>query len=208
MKKTIFILFLVCLTFNGYSQKGYIITQSDSLKIGFLKYQRNDKSQLEIELWETKRDKNPKKYLLSELNEYAIKKDTFRVFTNVYPYKGESLFFDILELRIIKKGKLNLYSGFEIDGGIGNDLFIAGTRNTAEAQMALNPSFNLRGFTISKRIFVIEDNTGNIQVINRKDFIDDLSMFLNYDKYSAKLPNQKLLYDDIPKLIELYNRSK
>lgn len=109
--KSIFTLSLILLFHSiTYGQNGYVKHVSNSTINGFIRQNRSIKTgELEIEVWLTKKDKNPKSYSLSELTEYAIKKDTFLILADFYPFEGKDLHFDFVPARIIESGKVDLF---------------------------------------------------------------------------------------------------
>jgi hypothetical protein len=62
-----------------------------------------------LELWRSKKDKNPLKILLNNVQEYAINKDTFRILRNFKLYEDRDDYFDFIETKVISKGKVNLF---------------------------------------------------------------------------------------------------
>jgi len=64
--------------------------------------------QQQIELWESKADASPTTFNVLELNEYAFRKDTFRVLRNFFPFWDEDLYFEIALAELITSGTVDL----------------------------------------------------------------------------------------------------
>lgn len=201
LKSTLIICALLILIFfnNSKAQNGYVITNTDSLIEGFLKYKRSfETKKFEIELWRTKKDKNPLHYSLTSIKEYAIKKDTFRVVQNFHPFPDEDLLIDVLELSLIVRGKLSLYSTLELK----NDHYPIKI-HTGSAPMAPSMHYYDKEKLIT---YIIEDDNGNIVALDRNGFDTTLNRFLDYEKYARKVRSKKFRYKDIPELIRFYNK--
>jgi len=197
LKSTLIICALFILIFfnNSKAQNGYVITNTDSLIEGFLKYKRSfETKKFEIELWRTKKDKNPLHYSLTSIKEYAIKKDTFRVVQNFHPFPDEDLLIDVLELSLIVRGKLSLYSTFELK----NNYYLIRVHIGSGPTPPPIPQDQ-------QIIYIIEDDNGNVVALHRRDFETTLTRFLDYERYSRKVKTKKFRYKDIPELIRLYN---
>ncbi|MTI41264.1 hypothetical protein, partial [Fulvivirga lutimaris] len=130
------------------AQFGYAITNENDTIKGYVKYQRNYlNNHLELEIWKTKRDKNPQKFPLNQFKEYTFKKDTFRILTNcIVDYHDRIAEYDKIEFRLEQNGKLTLYSNysnssFSIPGGPGGGMMT---------------------YSTSSKIYFIADENGNI----------------------------------------------
>ncbi|MEM6526446.1 MAG: hypothetical protein AAF693_21820 [Bacteroidota bacterium] len=176
---------------STFAQNGYIITKEGSLIKGFIRYQRNfHDGHLEVEVWKSKKDKNPIKYPTKRLKEYAIKKDTFKIITNYYPFKEEATFIPYIELKVESRGKLNLYSTLELNG----------FNWSAPAPNGMN------GYASQVVTYILENANGNRLVVQRDRMIQDLDYFLDYNKFARKVSDKKFKYRDIPALIKYYNQ--
>jgi hypothetical protein len=101
--------FFSLLSAGAVAQNGYIKLSDDSVQTGYIRYVTSVKNgeQL-IEFWKTKTDKAPVKFHKKEIVEYAIKKDTFLILKNFQPFEGEDIFFEAVDARIMKSGKVQL----------------------------------------------------------------------------------------------------
>lgn len=173
------------------AQNGYVITKNDDLIEGYIKYQRNyQDGHLEIEIWKTKGDRNPKKYSLVNIKEYGIKRDTFRIVTEFYPFIGEATYIPCIELKLIHRGKVNLYLTYELTGKKYTPPGLLDPRTYDQPR---------------QKTYILEDQYGKMLAINRLQMTEDLSYFLDYNKYARKLTDKVFEYKQIPALIKLYN---
>ncbi len=108
--RTAFIIILSLSTTQLWGQNGYVILKNDSTISGYLRYYTsiNDGHQ-GIELWRTKKDKDPLKISRQTINEYAIKKDTFKVLHHFVPFQGDKTYFEIVDAKLMARGKVNFY---------------------------------------------------------------------------------------------------
>jgi len=95
--KLILVRILALIFFSVYyisvlGQNGYIILNNDSIVHGYLKIVNWG---AEIELWKTLKDKNPSRFKRLSLKEYAIKKDTIRIFQDIVT---SSVFLDNIDI--------------------------------------------------------------------------------------------------------------
>lgn len=201
--KTILLLFFLSILVNvSNAQYGYIITEDGSVKNGFIKYQRNfHAGHLEIELWKTKNDKAPKRYPLAGLKEYAIKKDTFRVVREFRPFEEVEHSIELIELKIINRGHLNLY---ETKEQLEKKSWILSRDYDLEYEF--DGSYKVVNRQAAKT-YIIDDHKGNFFAVDPDNFEDDLSEFLNFEKLSKEVTTKKFKYKHIPELIELYNKN-
>lgn len=192
--KVLLTIILIALTGICKAQNGYIITRNDERIIGYLKYQRNYlDGHPEIELWKTKRDENPKKYAMVNIQEYGIKKDTFKIVTEFYPFKEEATYIPYIELKLLNRGKVNLYVTNELNG---------------RTWSAPGAGGSMVSYQSREKTYILEDQYGEIIAIDREKMTEDLSYFLDYNKYARKLTSERFKYKQIPELIELYNKEQ
>jgi hypothetical protein len=103
--KIFIVLIITFVSFRVSGQNGYVkLIDSDSTMFGFIKRLTPG-----LELWRSKKDKNPLKILLNNVQEYAINKDTFRILRNFKLYEDRDDYFDFIETKVISKGKVNLF---------------------------------------------------------------------------------------------------
>jgi hypothetical protein len=110
MKAVLPIVFIV-VSFNSIAQNGYLkLVDDGSVLVGYLKYYTNHlNGQAGIELWKTKTDRDPLQFPKTEIFEYAIKKDTIPIIQNFRPFENTPTYFDLVEAKIISRGKVNLF---------------------------------------------------------------------------------------------------
>lgn len=108
--KTFLVLIFVFSTHFLFGQNGYIHFGKDSIAEGYLKtYISFMDGRKVVELWKTKKDKNPLKISIRDINGYAIKKDTFKILKQFTPFHNSNLYFEVIEARLKLSGKINLY---------------------------------------------------------------------------------------------------
>lgn len=108
--KILFLIVLVISTLSVFGQNGYVKLDNDSTLNGYLRYYVSNKDGHQgIELWRTKRDKNPLKIPKQRINEYAIKKDTFKVLHQFRPFHDSETYYELVDAKLKSSGKVNLY---------------------------------------------------------------------------------------------------
>jgi hypothetical protein len=91
-------------------QNGYIKFSKDSVVYGYLRpYTSFLDGHKGIELWKEKRDSNPLKIKKSDIFEYAIRKDTIRIFKSFTPFADEKVHFEMVEAELVSGSKVNLF---------------------------------------------------------------------------------------------------
>ena len=85
--RSVILIALTLLVHSTWGQNGYVKLNNDSTLVGYLKYYHSiQDGSLGIEFWQTKKDKNPRKISRQVIDEYAIKKDTFKVLHQFKPF--------------------------------------------------------------------------------------------------------------------------
>lgn len=109
MKKSALILLFCSLFSFSNAQTDYLILEDGALLRGYIKTARdiNDGQPL-LELWQTKTDKSPVRYHRSDVEEFAMSGDTFRILKNFQPFYGEEFFLHDIQAEIIEAGSIEL----------------------------------------------------------------------------------------------------
>lgn len=108
--KNVIIFLVTVLTTQAWGQSGYVKLDNDSTLVGFLRhYISAEDGHQGFELWRTKKDKNPLKIPKRTINEYAIKKDTFKVLHQFKPFHDSEMYFEMIDAKRKSSGKVNLY---------------------------------------------------------------------------------------------------
>lgn len=198
MKKTLLII-LSLFTFELYGQIGYIKLNNDSIIVGYLRrYVSHMDGRQGIELWRTKKDKHPLKISKDAISEYAIKKDTFAILRNFYPFEGEDYQVESIEAEVlISKGKVKLY--FATLPDYKNNLI-----------MGPSATGGMTSYGQSLYSIYIVKNTEN-NLIGIKDEKDKLfktiQSIIGDDKELVKrVENGELKYKDTEQIIRIYNK--
>lgn len=109
MKNIIFFI-LTLMSVESMAQMGYVKLKNDSVYVGLVKYYTSiEDGQWGIEVWKTYNDKKPDRYRKEELAEYAIKKDTFKIFDEFQPENNSGYYLEFVEALVKQRGALNLY---------------------------------------------------------------------------------------------------
>jgi hypothetical protein len=201
----IFVVLLYVIAFDIQAQNGYIITlDADSAVYGYLKrYVSYSKPEQGIELWKTKKDKNPQRIATTDIFEYAIKKDTFRVLQNFKPFPGESLNFDLIEATVVCRGKLDLYiiEHFTNPKAISN-----------ATMGGLIPALIDAGFKNLNYMYILEESeTRYMRAVSPKNkkFDEVLSDFFPAEFLDTYRKNHKKInYDSLPDMVKSYNTTR
>lgn len=201
MKITLALLFVV-FSFKSVAQNGYIkMADSDSVLLGYLRY-FNGGGQTGIEFWRTKKDKSPLKVTYSQLSEYAIKKDTFKIIHGFKPFLESNEYFEYVKAKLISGGKVNLYtipSGFNTYQNSG-----AMGVNGLPISLGFNPSPGKKEYAYLLELEKIEYQRA--LPYSKEDLVEELKNFfpLRYlERYAEE--NGVIRYNDIPDLVKLYN---
>jgi len=189
------ILFL--LFFSGYlakAQKGYLITENDSIKSGYLSYQLvyGTTDKMEIVLYKTRKDKKPVYYPISSIKEFAIKKDTLAVLTDFYPFANRDLYIELVTIKLIERGALSLYWTNEVESG--------------RLSSSIGPQGQINYGQTSTITYFIADKNKNFVALDRNNFQQELRQYLDFNDIVRKLKLKKVSYNHIPKFIKLYNQ--
>lgn len=206
--KALIVLLITFFSFSVSGQNGYVkLIDSDSILVGFIrKFTPGTEKYLGLELWRNKKDKNPLKIPLSNVKEYAIKKDTFRILRNFKLYEDRNDYFDLIEAKIISNGEVNLF-------------IVDNYRNQARQFMLSQPAFPNDPQTMTR--FMIDQSRGNLPYVyileNQSGFIKTLptnkeklkTALLDFfsERYLQKYEELKeeIEYKTIPALVKLYN---
>ena len=199
--KALITLMILTFSLRLAAQNGYVIlSERDAAIVGYLKYfHAISDGQQGIEVWKTKKDKDPLQLKMSQIFEYAIKKDTFRVLHNFKPFSRTSTYFDIVEAEIIARGKVNL-------------LLIRNYQNPSRVSTytggGLIPAIIDETMGNYSYMYLLEDPSGYLRAVPPKDeqLKDALLDFFPEDylkKYGAA--KQTIRYKDLPDLVSAYN---
>ena len=195
----IFFLVLTLLATQAQGQNGYVKLEKDSTLIGFLRhYTSSSDGHQGIEVWRTKKDKSPIRIPRRDIYEYAVKKDTFKVFHQFRPYAHSKTVIELIDARLESRGKVNLYT---IDRYLvePKGSFIGGVPAAPEEIT----------FGESPIIYILEDSrTAFISCLpqKREMLIEVLKDFFP-ERYIAKYieVEGKINYNTISKFVSLYN---
>src|SRR6185369_1201795 len=108
MKSLLTALFLVW-SIDSFCQNGFVKLTNDSILVGYLKHYTPVSGRRGIEVWKDKRDKHPAKFLLEAISEYAVNKDTFKIFREFLPFQESDVYIELAQAKIISRGKVILY---------------------------------------------------------------------------------------------------
>jgi hypothetical protein len=206
--KIFIVLIITFVSFNVSGQNGYVrLVDSDSIMFGFIrKYTPATGKYIGLELWRTKRDKSPLKILLNNVQEYAIKKDTFRILRNFKLYEDRDDYFDLIETKVISKGKVNLY-------------IVDNYRNQTRQMMLAQPTLPNDPYTTARVIidqsrgnlpyvYILENQSGFVKTLpTNKEKLRTALMDFFSERYLQKYGElkQEIKYKTIPALVKLYN---
>lgn len=187
--------------FEIFAQYGYVKVEKDSVIKGFIKPFREVINADEgLEIWKTKKDRSPSKILKRHIQEYAIGKDTIKVVHDYTPFSDEDFYFDNVDARYVRRGKLNLLiiKNFK--------QFKAVPIHTPSAMLLLIIPKKIGEISY---IYILEDKKSRqfrAMPFNQKDLREALLDFFSerfLQLYEQKIEGIK--YKSLPKLIEFYN---
>jgi hypothetical protein len=109
MNRVAFITVLLFFCTSSFAQNGYVKFDKDSVLTGFIRMYTAPGNKKEfLEFWKTKNDRQPIRIDRRDIVEYAIRKDTFHVLRNFQPFPSEDIFFEVVDARIIRNGRIQL----------------------------------------------------------------------------------------------------
>lgn len=192
----------VLMALQAAGQNGYIIlNETDSVISGYLKSFRTVSSgEQGIEVWRNKKDKHPLKVLKTQLFEYAIKEDTFRVFQEFKPFHTTDTYFNVVDAKLISRGKVNL---FIIEDYVNHERI---STYTGGGIIPAIIDANMGNFNY---MYILEHNTtGNLRALSsKKEALWETLRDFFPDQYLLKYEEVKgpIKYQNIPALVKLYN---
>lgn len=189
-----------------FAQNGYLITENGEKKEGYLRYQiSSENGQHEIEYWETFKDKNPKHYTLTDLKEYAIRKDTFKILKGFYPFRESETGIEMIKVSVELRGKINVYSGSITSWQDGKVIHY--TYDGSEIGGAPKSLVGYGKYQNTEQYWILEDEKGMI-ALSRDKPISDLIFFLKDENFiqSRIAKSKKFKYKKVIDLIEEYNK--
>lgn len=201
MKPIIFIIVLNLSTSHVFAQNGYVKLDNGATMIGYLKHYTSVKDgHPGIELWRTKKDRDPLRIPKWQIDEYAIKKDTFRVLTQFRPFHDTQTYFELVEARLKSSGKVNLYIIPNYQNADRVSTYTGGGLIPALIDESLgNHTF----------MYLIEDSaTGFLKAIpSKKDKLKESLLDFFPEQYLTKYAEVKgeINYKSLPELVNLYN---
>jgi hypothetical protein len=192
---------LTLLATQVQGQNGYVKLENDSTLIGFLRhYTSSSHGHQGIEVWRTKKDKSPIRIPKRDIYEYAIKKDTFKVFHQFRPYVHSKTVIELIDARLESRGKVNLYT---------IDRYLVEPKSSFRGGMPATAAPVEITFGESPIIYILEDSrTAFISCLPQKHemLIEVLKDFFP-ERYIAKYieVEGKINYNTISKFVSLYN---
>jgi hypothetical protein len=199
--RILFLTILTVSTLKSFGQNGYIKLDNDSTIVGYLRYYVSFMDGHQgIELWRTKKDKEPLKIPKQTINEYAIKKDTFKVLHQFKPFQDTQTYFELVDAKLKSRGKVNLY-------------IIENYNNTNRVSTytggGLIPAIIDESLGNYTYMYILEDKTtGFLKALpSKKEKLKESLMDFFPEKYVVKYDQVKgeINYKSIPDLVKLYN---
>ncbi|MBX2967533.1 MAG: hypothetical protein KF845_15430 [Cyclobacteriaceae bacterium] len=196
------VILLVALSFNLYSQNGYVKISSDSIMIGFVKrYTSHMDGSKGLEVWRTKNDPQPIRVKMSSIYEYAIKKDTFRILHDFIPFASEKIYFETVEAQVISTGKVTLLKINAL-----ND------RKRSTQSMIIYTGerpVSVMTFRENNYTYVLEEpGTDYLRALpyEQQKLLETLKEFFP-ERYLIRYKEEKgaIVYSKVPALVKLYN---
>lgn len=199
--KVFLIIFLTALSIPCQAQFGYVKLFGKSAREGFLRsYKSLDDGQPGIELWLTKQDKNRVKYPLANIEEYAIKKDTFKILHQFSPFEESKTYFEVAEARRKVSGKINLY----IIDNYANANRVSTYTGGGLIPFIIDESMGNHTF-----MYILEEReTGHLKALpaKKEELLTVLAEFLPEEHIASfKESNGNIRYRAIPDIVTAYN---
>lgn len=199
--RILFLTILTLFTIRLFGQNGYIKLNNDSTLVGYLRYYVAIKDGHQgIELWRTKKDKDPLKIPKRTINEYAIKKDTFKVLQQFKPFHDTQTYFELVDAKLKSSGKVNLYVIENYQNANRVSTYTGG---------GLIPAIIDESLGNHTYMYILEDKeTGFLKALpSKKDKLKESLIDFFPEKYIVKYDEVKgeINYRSIPDLVKLYN---
>jgi hypothetical protein len=200
MRLVLFTIFTL-LSLNSRGQNGYVKLDGDSTIYGYLRYYNSIKDGHQgIELWRTKTDKEPLKIPKEKIDEYAIRKDTFKVLHQFKPFHDTETYFELVDAKLKISGKIGLY----VINSYQNVNRVSTYTGGGLIPAIIDESLGNNSF-----IYILEDKaTGFLKAIpSKKEKLKESLIDFFPEKYVNKYiqVNGELKYKTIPDLVKLYN---
>ena len=107
--KTRMIFLLALFPFLSNAQNGYIKFNKHQKVEGIVSvYNNTHVHEHQVELKTSADDPAPRRYHKKDIEEYAIKHDTFRILKKFYPYDIEEIFYELVDAKVLVSGKVSL----------------------------------------------------------------------------------------------------
>jgi hypothetical protein len=191
---------LAILGTSAYSQNGYVKFDADSVVTGYLRYYTSTRDGQGIELWRTKKDKDPLKLKKSDIIEYAIKKDTFKVLHQYKPFQETQTYFEVVDARLKRRGKVSLY----IIDNYQNPNMVSTYTGGGLVPAIIDASMG--NYTY---MYILEHApTGFLRALpSKEEELKEVLLDFFPERYVIKYAelNGEIRYNDIPALVDLYN---
>jgi hypothetical protein len=201
MKRAFLIIILNLSLYPLFAQNGYVKLDNGSMITGYLKHYRSIKDgHPGIEVWRSKKDKEPLKIAKWKIDEYAIKKDTFRVLTQFRPFHDTPTYFELVEAKLKSSGKISLF----IISNYQNANRVSTYTGGGVIPALIDESLGNHTF-----MYLIEDKeTGFLKALPSKKnkLMESLLEFFPQD-YITRYAEIKgeINYRSLPDLVNLYN---
>lgn len=199
--RSVILIVLTLLTHRTWAQNGYVKLDNDSTLVGYLKYYHSIKDgSWGIEFWQTKNDKAPRKISRDVIDEYAIKKDTFKVLHQFKPFTATQTFFEVVDAKLKSSGKVNLYIIEDYSNANRVSTYTGGGLIPALIDESLGNHTYMYILEVEKIEFLRA-------LPSKKEKLMEALMDFFPERYVLKYAevNGEIKYKDVPDLVKLYN---
>lgn len=192
--KTAFTLFFTLLFLTVFSQKkdkfqpGYYYDNSGNKVSGLIYYRYDYKVPFRFKADENSKSKNIDP---SDAKAFVVGTDSFTVLRNFYMegLGGGSNFIRVDFVKVTATGKVTLYEDYSTQGSAGSSFYGGGSTDLTN--------------------FILQRENGNLITVkhkNKKKFLSQMKNFFSDDAEILKGLEEGLYrYEDIPKMVSLYN---
>jgi hypothetical protein len=206
---TLILFIIACTGQIAMAQNGYVkLKNSDSTIVGYIKrYVPVGNGPQGIEVWKTKTDKNPRRIPKTEIYEFAIKKDTFRILHQFQPFPSASTFFEYLEAKVVSRGKVTLLS-VENYADPGSVSTFTGGGLVPVAIDAATGNLEFQKIMGSRsQMYVLENAAGYNAVSPRKNDLKETLLDYFPDKFVEKYAEKfgEITYRSLDEMVTFYN---
>jgi hypothetical protein len=191
------------------AQNGYVkLKDPDSTLVGFVRlYVPVANGPHGLEVWRDKRDPEPMRISKTEISEYAINKDTFRILHQFKPFASASTFYEYIEAQVVSGGKVTLLSIVNYQDPGSATIFMGGDLGPLAIDIVAWRNDLQRIMGAQSKMYVLENRNGYSAVSPRKKELRESLLDFFPDKFVEKYESVygEVNYRHLDDMVRFYN---